>query len=72
MVQKPTRFRSILTRRDDLKAESDTDVFYIGVGDQFDDDRRLVRATADNPSGRVPVVGGALLQVRHDRLELIG
>jgi hypothetical protein len=60
------------TRREDLKAEIDTGVFYVGLGDQFDDDRRLVRATADDLSGRVPVVGGALLQVRHDRLELIG
>lgn len=36
-------FRSILTRHGDLKARNDTGVFYIGLGDQFDDDRRLVR-----------------------------
>ena len=39
-------FRSILTRYGDLRARNDTGVFYIGLGDQFDDDRRLVRETA--------------------------
>ena len=30
-------FRSILTRHENLKARTDTGVFYIGLGDQFDD-----------------------------------
>jgi hypothetical protein len=41
-------FRSILTRHGDLKARNDTGVFYVGLGDQFDDDRRLVRETASD------------------------
>ncbi len=28
----------------------DTSVFYVGLGDQFDDDRRLVRETASGPA----------------------
>jgi hypothetical protein len=39
-------FRSILTRHGELKARNDTGAFYIGLGDRFDDDRRLVRETA--------------------------
>jgi len=35
-------FRSILTGHGDLKT-GDTGVFYIGMGDHFDDDRRRVR-----------------------------
>jgi len=31
------------TRHGNLKGRNYTDVFYIGLGDQFDDDRRLVR-----------------------------
>jgi hypothetical protein len=38
--------RSILTRHENLKTRNDTGVFYIGLGDQFDDNRRLVRETA--------------------------
>jgi hypothetical protein len=38
--------RSILTRHGDLKTGNYTGVFYVGLGDQFDDDRRLVRETA--------------------------
>ena len=37
-------FRSILTRHGDLKTGAHSGVFYIGIGDRFDDDRRLVRA----------------------------
>jgi len=40
-------FRSILTRHGSLTTRHDTDTIYVGLGDQFDDDRRLVReATA--------------------------
>jgi hypothetical protein len=39
-------FRLILTRVSDLKIGNHLGAFYIGVGDQFDDDRRLVRETA--------------------------
>jgi hypothetical protein len=37
--------RSVSTRHGDLNAGCDTSVFYVGLGDQFDDDRRLVRET---------------------------
>ncbi len=37
--------KSISTRREDPNASSDTGVFYVGLGDRFDDDRRLVRDT---------------------------
>ena len=37
--------RSVLTRHGDLAAGSDAVVIYIGLGDRFDDDRRLVRET---------------------------
>jgi hypothetical protein len=36
--------RLILTPHRDLDDRSDAGAFYIGVGDQFDDDRRRVRA----------------------------
>jgi hypothetical protein len=36
-------FGSVSTRHGDLEAGNHTDVLYIGLGDQFDDDRRLVR-----------------------------
>jgi site-specific recombinase len=41
-------FRSILTRYGGRNATDDRGVSYIGLGDQFDDDRRLVRET-DRP-----------------------
>lgn len=37
--------RSVLTQLD-LTAESHAGAVYIGLGDRFDDDRRLVRDTA--------------------------
>jgi len=37
-------FRSILTRYGDPKTRDDVGVLYVGLGDKFDDDRRLVRA----------------------------
>jgi hypothetical protein len=37
--------RSVLTQLD-LTAESHAGAVYIGLGDRFDDDRRLVRETA--------------------------
>ena len=42
-------FRLILTRDSDLKTGSYIGTFYIGVGDQFDDERRLVRETKELP-----------------------
>jgi len=41
-----TVLRSVLTRHADPKDTNDTGVFYVGVGDRFDDDRRLVREAA--------------------------
>ena len=38
--------RSVLTRHRDLKDTNYTGVFYVGLGDQFDDERRLVREAA--------------------------
>jgi hypothetical protein len=38
--------RSVMTRDGDLMAEGHAGVAYIGLGDCFDDDRRLVRETA--------------------------
>jgi hypothetical protein len=37
---------SVLTRHGGPKDTNDTAVFYVGVGDRFDDDRRLVREAA--------------------------
>jgi hypothetical protein len=37
-------FRLIFTPHRDLEDRIDAGTFYIGLGDQFDDDRRLVRA----------------------------
>jgi hypothetical protein len=53
--------RSTLTRHEDQKARNDTSVFYIGLGDQFDDDRRLVReASARVPPGDTSQLGWRL------------
>lgn len=40
---------SILSRDGDLKPKHHGAVFYIGLGDQFDDDRRLVRSAEALP-----------------------
>ena len=37
--------RSVLTQHGNLTAESSAGAVYIGLGDRFDDDRRLVRET---------------------------
>ena len=37
---------SMLTRHADSKDTNYTEVFYVGLGDRFDDDRRLVRDAA--------------------------
>ena len=44
-TQQPSEltFGSISSRDGDLKLKNYEAVFYIGLGDQFDDDRRLVR-----------------------------
>jgi hypothetical protein len=41
-------FKSVLTRHGGLMA-GNVGIFYIGLGDQFDDDRRLVRETPSAP-----------------------
>lgn len=50
-------FAGVLIRTSDLQAGNDIDAFYIGVGDQFDDDRRYVRevsgGAADYPKVQV-------------------
>jgi len=40
---------SVLTRHRDLKDANDAGVFYVGLGDRFDDDRRLVREATSEP-----------------------
>jgi hypothetical protein len=53
-------FGSASARHEDLKDRDYTGVLYIGLGDQFDDDRRLVReaASALRPATR-PTWAGA-------------
>jgi hypothetical protein len=46
--------RSVLARYGMLNARQDAGAFYIGLGDQFDDDRRLVHETAFNPRPEEP------------------
>jgi hypothetical protein len=41
-----TILRSASARHRDLMDTNNTSIFYIGVGDQFDDERRLVREKA--------------------------
>ena len=38
--------RSVLTRHKGLKDTNNTGVFYVGLGDRFDDERRFVRESA--------------------------
>jgi hypothetical protein len=45
-------FRLICRPHKDLEARIDGVTFYIGLGDQFDDDRRLVRALASQHSAQ--------------------
>jgi hypothetical protein len=45
-------FRSVLTRHTDLEDQDYSGVFFIGLGDQFDDDRRLVREAASASRAR--------------------
>jgi hypothetical protein len=52
---RPTRqavFRSVLRRHTPLEDQNHSGVFFIGLGDQFDDDRRLVREAASAPRAR--------------------
>jgi hypothetical protein len=42
-------FGSVSARHEDLKDRDHTGVLYIGLGDQFDDDRRLVREATSAP-----------------------
>jgi hypothetical protein len=51
--------RLILTPHRDLDDRIDAGAFYIGLGDQFDDDRRLVReaASALRPAVRLTSAG---------------
>src|SRR5512138_3539902 len=39
---------SVLTRHADLQDPNSAGVFYVGLGDRFDDDRRLVREAASD------------------------
>jgi hypothetical protein len=48
---------TVLTRDRDLTDPNDTEVFYVGLGDRFDDDRRLVR---EAPSERRPAISSRL------------
>jgi len=41
--------RPVSTRPSDLENRDNTGVYYVGLGDRFDDDRRLVRAEASAP-----------------------
>jgi hypothetical protein len=47
-THQPSRavLRSVLTRHRDIKDANYTGVFYVGLGDRFDDERRLVREAA--------------------------
>ena len=45
-------FRAVLVRRGRVKDSNLVGVLYIGLGDQFDDERRLVRETP--ASGLIP------------------
>ena len=40
---------SVLTRHRGPEDTSDAGVFYVGLGDRFDDDRRLVREATSEP-----------------------
>jgi hypothetical protein len=56
--------RSVLTQLD-LTAESHAGAVYIGLGDRFDDDRRLVRDTASTPrAGNTSRLGRSLRVLR--------
>jgi hypothetical protein len=44
LPSEPT-FRSLFTRHGDAEAEGDTGASYVGLGDRFDDDRRIVHET---------------------------
>ena len=56
-----TIFRLILTPTRDLEDRIDAGVFYIGLGDQFDDDRRLVRETMSALRDDTSHLGGRFL-----------
>ena len=59
-------FGSVSTRHGDLKGRNYTGVFYIGLGDEFDDDRRLVREAASAlPPGNTSHLGGEAREARH-------
>jgi hypothetical protein len=56
-------FGSVLKRPEDVQCRRDTFVVYVGLGDQFDDDRRLVREAALTSSLPWPIS----LERRHAR-----
>ena len=61
-------FRLILTRYGDLRARNDRDALYVGLGDRFDDDRRLVRAGETPPKDvrdAGPACSGRFLERYH-------
>jgi hypothetical protein len=55
--------RSVLTQLD-LTAESHAGAVYIGLGDRFDDDRRLVRDTASTLRADTSRLGRSLRVLR--------
>ena len=50
MIPRLAVFGSLFARLTDLADEGHACVFYVGLGDLLDDDRRLVRAEASPPS----------------------
>jgi hypothetical protein len=57
-------FRSALTRHTNLEDQNHSDVFFIGLGDQFDDDRRLVREAASAPRAQTHLAATVNLAIR--------
>jgi hypothetical protein len=64
-TQQPSQIvlRSVLTQLD-LTAESHAGAVYIGLGDRFDDDRRLVRDTASTLRADTSRLGWSLRVLR--------
>jgi hypothetical protein len=62
MLRTQVVIRSDAARHEDPASENDAAVLYIGLGDQFDDDRRLVRRVA--PALRLEVLAGSAFRLR--------
>ena len=61
-------FRSVLTRHTDLEDQNHSGVFFIGLGDQFDDDRRLVREAASAPRAQTHLAATVNRVIRRLRI----